>query len=924
MRVTYPAAYRVGAQLAGGQYEGRAVLGDDAPWAELQDLEGNPMKFYGGEVGDKLPPLITIRVTPEGAGIVGVPVIYAGNPRDTSTDGSGVWDLSPIGESGPTLATEAQIASLSSLLDTGATLLPQMQQGVTDVDQVTTEAFGVLGINPAYVSDTTADPAGSPPDGTRGAKRDLSGNLVRLFRAGGAWIASGGALLATLASLSAGSLPSRTVYLEPTTLSLPSGVALPDGITFVCQPGKTIIECAGGSGVWLNVPNGKSAVFKDALLDGKNLISTGILANGNVRFEGGGIVNIQGTSTVSAYGIQQGSASTYAVVKGAQFSGYSGYEDGVIGNSIGAHRALLFQGTGGKVDDCDFYGIGGFEDGDAVQFQTSTDASLVWTPARGKVLNSRFWDIKKRAIKAQASDVEIRGCFFGSTNLDPNTAVFAAVNIFGSRCKVSDNQFELPLAGAAIQVESGANDTLIQGNGINASVGSSETLVRGSSLKAILNIGNRTRITGNSINTAGIAVYLHGLSTYAQVSGNPLIRGGAACVLADTNTVGHTITHNTIGGTATQQLPTGTQLAGGSQRCIVMHNRYQYVTDGTRVLTTATGHLVSQNIKGPGVVTLLNTFGMASDAYDTNQFSDAATLRAQSGSTLTAPAVFMPSNQYPTPYNMFDWSDVLAFVAKRLGGTGASGYAASVNAGATLGDGAAISATTALTPTGHNGLQSTLSLNTAQLSTLNSVVWEFSWGTSSAPLTFTGEYIPEVLFQAIPTNLTQIKIEYDTGSGYVTAYTQDITPAYLISLPAITPGAAIKKIRYTLLWTVRPTSLAIRRFMLKYGQIWPTQYLHPTWDIFALRHYGDGSHAYLSGTLTTDVASIAAGSYVDLSITVSGSALLDVVNVVTPPPAGIIQQPWVSAAGTVTLRLFNHTAAAIDPASQAYTVKILR
>ncbi|WP_412027927.1 hypothetical protein [Deinococcus yunweiensis] len=65
--------------------------------------------------------------------------------------------------------------------------------------QVTADALGVAGINPAYVSETTADPPAAP-DGTKGAKRLEDGSFQRLVRMAGVWVTAGAALL-TLAGL---------------------------------------------------------------------------------------------------------------------------------------------------------------------------------------------------------------------------------------------------------------------------------------------------------------------------------------------------------------------------------------------------------------------------------------------------------------------------------------------------------------------------------------------------------------------------------------------------------------------------------------------------------------------------------------------------------------------------------------------------
>jgi hypothetical protein len=78
---------------------------------------------------------------------------------------------------------------------------------------------------------------------------------------------------------------------------------------------------------------------------------------------------------------------------------------------------------------------------------------------------------------------------------------------------------------------------------------------------------------------------------------------------------------------------------------------------------------------------------------------------------------------------------------------------------------------------------------------------------------------------------------------------------------------------------------------------------------------------------TLDFASIAAGGYADLPITVTGATTTmgAVVSVGLPTSggaAGIVYTAFVSAADTVTMRANNYTTGAIDPASATYNVLV--
>lgn len=77
---------------------------------------------------------------------------------------------------------------------------------------------------------------------------------------------------------------------------------------------------------------------------------------------------------------------------------------------------------------------------------------------------------------------------------------------------------------------------------------------------------------------------------------------------------------------------------------------------------------------------------------------------------------------------------------------------------------------------------------------------------------------------------------------------------------------------------------------------------------------------------TLDFPSIAANSQASLTTTVTGAATGDLV-MVAPNVAletGLSSEAWVSAADTVTIRLSNLTAGAIDPASRAWRIKVER
>lgn len=81
-----------------------------------------------------------------------------------------------------------------------------------------------------------------------------------------------------------------------------------------------------------------------------------------------------------------------------------------------------------------------------------------------------------------------------------------------------------------------------------------------------------------------------------------------------------------------------------------------------------------------------------------------------------------------------------------------------------------------------------------------------------------------------------------------------------------------------------------------------------------------------AGSATVDLGSIAAGAIATFTITVTGAAAGDTVYVGPPSTieAGLTWCAFVSAADTVTVRVHNTTAGAIDPASATWKAKVVK
>lgn len=89
---------------------------------------------------------------------------------------------------------------------------------------------------------------------------------------------------------------------------------------------------------------------------------------------------------------------------------------------------------------------------------------------------------------------------------------------------------------------------------------------------------------------------------------------------------------------------------------------------------------------------------------------------------------------------------------------------------------------------------------------------------------------------------------------------------------------------------------------------------------------GTTSDLIASATATVDYTSIAAGTEQTQTITVTGAAVGDSVSLgwgAVLPDGIVVKQYWVSATNTVSIRVRNETAGAIDPASQTVRATVI-
>lgn len=93
-----------------------------------------------------------------------------------------------------------------------------------------------------------------------------------------------------------------------------------------------------------------------------------------------------------------------------------------------------------------------------------------------------------------------------------------------------------------------------------------------------------------------------------------------------------------------------------------------------------------------------------------------------------------------------------------------------------------------------------------------------------------------------------------------------------------------------------------------------------------LAGFGSGGiQGVLDATGTLDFPNTLPNTSSDLTITVTGAVLGDVVSLGSPiPPAGCVYSAFVSSSNTITIRLVNTSELAVDPANVQFKIKVLK
>jgi hypothetical protein len=969
IKIRYPRSHQDNARTAGGMFDGLVTAA-----GALTAADGTDLVVLGSALGENDPPILVLTITPTGhtpytLSIKPVPnlpvpgaadvvdITKPSNPTpvltsptidqlllDTGTAKAAALAAAAAANAGAGTVAAA-VAAIPGQVATGlapvAPALAQVTQALADNAQIAALGLAVAGVTPATTSNTTADPPSPPAGVSAGVKFDAYGNRVLLAWTGSIWqqtkrmIGSDGLAYrdARYYGVAAGRTPSQVsqglldvqqdagatgsvgiVQLPALTLDLDQTM-IPGtygNVELRGVKGQTILRAALTSTDPLL--QGSSITLRDVILDGLGRVSTGFQTAGAFRMEGGAVKNITGTTLFQGIALWQRTGSTEFYVRDVLIDGVTGYENGVIGDSVGAHRAILLSGQYADIDRVVIQNLPGVEDTDAIHVYMPADPDKLWADSFARFGRVRVISPGKRAMKIVGSNVIVEELIVTSTDETDAGCLHAGVELFGSDNQINRLVVVTPRAlyGA---VDSGQRNK-ISNAVIQNGVGKSYLTARGSQLKGYSDLGTDNSFSG-TISTSNQGVFYGGTSRNNTTrcsritARNPVLMdfGGAA---------NHDIQVGIAQGLSTDLtfMDAAVRLGTGSVDNRVRIGEARYGAFGIAVTGTSDRNALSID-KYTQITTPINTSGLTASG---NIFGGATALTAQL-SSVGQPALTLPPFAQLNPYVDRTFSDVLENITLRTAGVTVT-YA---NAGT-----GTISQYTAAGLTGQNVLNGDLGLpfsGATPFAYPMTLTVDYGTGTlfQSSPQT---QYRPALLFRSVPGGLTGFKFESYNGSAWTTLFDlTGLTPGAFVLGPAVTIPSGTKQIRYTLNGTTPASgSLTWRRAVLYYPELDPTQYKHPGWIEFRASHNANGSHP--SVTQALDFPSIAAGATsAPLTLYFGGVLASDSV-ILTPPsnwPTGAFRvEAVVASTSNISVYVTNTTGAAIDPPSGVWTARYLR
>lgn len=350
-------------------------------------------------------------------------------------------------------------------------------------------------------------------------------------------------------------------------------------------------------------------------IDGANAIDRAIEATGFLDMRGGGCKNVVGTSAVQASLIYAKPTCTVFRVDQCAFSGVSGVENGTEGDISGADCGLYIETTAPfKIANSTFTNIGGWEDGDCIRVQLAADATLNWAAANGaSIEGNSFPEIKKRAIKLQASFVSIRRNYITSTSIDALLCPYAGIELFGSYNTIADNFVDIERAVGCI-IDNGNSNKIIDGNFISLAKSGVQLTARGAGTAAIRYISAIAgRCHGNDVKSKGVYGWFLSNAQKCVVSRNEhIVDANPAAYVAVYGSGGgyNIVSENTLSGTVANKIRYAVEWDNSVYNSTINNKFDNVANSGIRYFGTSAGCNNSGNSYPSGVANVVDYTGI--------------------------------------------------------------------------------------------------------------------------------------------------------------------------------------------------------------------------------------------------------------------------------------------------------------------------
>ncbi len=413
---------------------------------------------------------------------------------------------------------------------------------------------GIAGMFQRDASDTTSIDNGGTiivDASNRRWKRSFSGDVdIAWFAATGDGVALDTA--AVIGAIGAANLVGSRVRLKNSATYLCGRLTF-SRIYLACDGSATIKAAPGSTVAGQAFVATSNLCVNGVIFDGANVVDRVMEATGFFDMRGAGVKNAVGTSAAQASLIYAKPTCVIFRVDQCSFSGVSGVENGTEGDTSGADCGLYVETTAPfAITNSNFSNIGGWEDGDCIRVQLAGDAALNWAAANGALIEGNsFLEIKKRAVKLQASFVTIRRNYITCTATDELQCPYAGIEMFGSYNTLAGNNIDIERAVGCV-IDNGNSNKIVDGNFITLAKSGAQLTARGAGTAAIRYIGAVAgRCHGNDVKSKGVYGWFLSNATRCVITANEHIvdANPAAYVVVYGSGGGYnTVSENTLSG----------------------------------------------------------------------------------------------------------------------------------------------------------------------------------------------------------------------------------------------------------------------------------------------------------------------------------------------------------------------------------------